>query len=288
MATAVDNQAMTQGAKIGIVAGGGQFPLLFAEAARQAGRTVAAIAHQGETLPELADQVDDICWVRLGQLGKIIKYFKEQDVREIVLLGTITKTDIFKDVRPDLRGLGLWNKIDARQDDAILRAVAGELEKDGIRVMESTIYLKDLLFPQGVLTSKKPSAAQAEDIRFGWRLARACGELDIGQCVVVRNRTVLAVEAIEGTDAAIRRGGTLGKEKAVVVKTKKPGQDFRFDLPAVGPETIRSMAAVKAAVLAVEAGQALLFDRDILIREANQAGIVVVGVEETADGALAY
>ena len=139
MATTVDDQAMAENAKIGIVAGGGQFPLLFAEAARQAGRKVAAIAHKGETLPELAEQVDDICWIHLGQLGKTIKYFKEQRVQETVLLGTITKTEIFKDIRPDLRGLGLWNKIDARQDDAILRAVAAELEKDGIRVVANCI-----------------------------------------------------------------------------------------------------------------------------------------------------
>ena len=271
---------------IGIIAGSGQFPKLFAEAAQKAGREVVIVAHQGESWPELESIADRFCWVKLGQLGKIISFFREHGVTETVFLGAITKTKIFKDVWPDLKGLTLWNKIDARQDDAILRAVADALEKEGIHVLESTLYLKDLLFPKGVLTKKKPSAEQVEDIRFGWQTARAIGALDIGQCVVVRDRTVLAVEAIEGTDAAITRGGALGKEKTVVVKVKKPKQDFRFDLPAIGVKTIETMSAVKAAVLAVETGQSLLFDREAVIEAANRAGIVVVGVEELPDGLL--
>ncbi|MBU4407762.1 MAG: UDP-2,3-diacylglucosamine diphosphatase LpxI, partial [Proteobacteria bacterium] len=261
-------------------------PKLFAEAAKKAGREVVIVAHQGESWPELETVADRFCWVKLGQLGKIIGFFREHGVTETVFLGAITKTKIFKDVWPDLKGLTLWNKIDARQDDAILRAVADALEKEGIHVLESTLYLKDLLFPRGVLTKKKPSAEQMEDIRFGWQTARAIGALDIGQCVVVRDRTVLAVEAIEGTDAAIIRGGALGKEKTVVVKVKKPKQDFRFDLPAIGVKTIETMSSVKGAVLAVETGQSLLFDREAVIEAANRAGIVVVGVEELADGTL--
>ncbi|MDH5299145.1 MAG: UDP-2,3-diacylglucosamine diphosphatase LpxI, partial [Desulfobulbaceae bacterium] len=214
-------------------------------------------------------------------------YFKAEEVTETVFLGTITKTRIFRDILPDLKGLSLWNKINVRQDDSILRAIAGELEKEGIRVLESTLYLRHLLFPKGVLSRKKPSAEQMEDIRFGWRMARSIGALDIGQCVVVRDRTVLAVEAIEGTDAAIKRGGALGRERAVVVKVRKPDQDFRFDLPAIGVTTIASMAEAKAAVLAVEAGQALLFDPEAMIAQADRAGMVVVGVEELADGELA-
>jgi DUF1009 family protein len=271
---------------IGIIAGGGQFPKLFAEAAKKAGREVVIVAHQGESWPELETVADRFCWVKLGQLGRIISFFREHDVTETVFLGAITKTKIFKDVWPDLKGLTLWNKIDIRQDDAILRAVAGVLEQEGIHVLESTLYLKDLLFPKGVLTKKKPTAEQMEDIRFGWQTARAIGALDIGQCVVVRDRTVLAVEAIEGTDAAITRGGALGKEKVVVVKVKKPKQDFRFDLPAIGVKTIETMASVKGAVLAVETGQSLLFDREAVIEAANRAGIVVVGVEELPDGLL--
>ena len=271
---------------IGLIAGGGQFPLLFAEAARARGRRVVAVAHVNETLPELEQQADVTCWVKLGQLGRIIKYFRQQGVGETVFAGTITKTRIFRDVLPDFKGLTLWNKIDVRLDDAILRAVARTLEEEGIRVIASTCYLDHLFFPQGLLSRKKPSAAQMEDIRFGWSIARAVGRLDIGQCVVVRDRSVLAVEAIEGTDAAIRRGGELAGSGAVVVKLKKPDQDFRFDLPATGEKTIATLAAVKGAVLAVEAGQSLLFDRAAMVRAADRAGIVVIGLCEDDQGTL--
>ncbi len=275
-----------QASPIGLIAGGGQFPLLFAEAARAQGRRVVAVAHVNETLPELEQQADVTCWVKLGQLGRIIKYFRQQGVGETVFAGTITKTRIFRDVLPDFKGLTLWNKIDVRLDDAILRAVARALEEEGIRVIASTCYLDHLFFPQGLLSRKKPSAAQMEDIRFGWSIARAVGRLDIGQCVVVRDRSVLAVEAIEGTDAAIRRGGELAGSGAVVVKLKKPDQDFRFDLPATGEGTIATLAAVKGAVLAVEAGQSLLFDRAAMVRAADRAGIVVIGLCEDDQGTL--
>jgi DUF1009 family protein len=274
--------------KIGVIAGGGQFPLLFIEAAQKAGRKVMVIAHKGETDERVTKAADDACWVKLGQLGKVISWFKKNGVGETVFLGTITKTKIFRDVLPDLKGLSLWNKIDAKQDDAILRAVAGALEQEGIAVRESTMYLQHLLFPEGVLTKKKPSKTQKQDIKFGWKHARAIGRMDIGQCVVVRDCTVVAVEAIEGTDATIRRGGELAKEKAVVVKVKKPGQDFRFDLPATGIQTIESLHAVSGSVLAVEAGQALIFDKAEMVEAADKAGIVVVGITETADGTLLY
>ena len=146
--------------------------------------------------------------------------------------------------------------------------------------------MQELLFPQGLLTKKKPTEKQIADIRFGWKIAREVGRLDIGQCVVVRDCTVLAVEAIEGTDAAIKRGGKLGRKETVVVKVKKPNQDFRFDLPAIGPTTIESMKEVEASVLAVEAGQGLLFDRQKVIELANKAKIVIVGVEETEEGLI--
>lgn len=271
---------------IGIIAGGGQFPLLFIEAAHKAGRRVVVIAHKGETDEDVAQAADAVCWVKLGQLGKLISFFKKEKVGETVFLGTITKTKIFRDILPDLKGISLWNKIDRKQDDAILRAIAQTLEVEGIKVLESTLYLRHLLFPAGVLTKKKPNKKQRRDIEFGWQNARAIGKLDIGQCVVVRDCSVLAVEAIDGTDATILRGGALAKEKSVVVKVKKPGQDFRFDLPATGLTTIRSLQSVKGAVLAVEAGQSLLFDRELMIEEANKAGIVVVGISESEDGSL--
>jgi DUF1009 family protein len=278
---------MTSPFPIGLIAGGGQFPLLFAEAARQQGRKVVAVCHQNETAPELERRADACCWVKLGQLGRIIKFFQSQGVSETVFCGTITKTRIFRDILPDLKGLSLWNKIDSKLDDGILRAVAGALEEEGIQVLPSTCYLEHLLFPKGVLGRRRPSEEQWADIRFGWRIAREIGRLDIGQCVVVREGSVLAVEAIEGTDAAIRRGGELAGSGAVVIKLKKPGQDFRFDLPATGAGTIATLASVKGAALAAEAGQSLLFDREAMTAAADKAGIAVVGLEEGENGELA-
>ncbi|RWX48695.1 hypothetical protein VU01_10184 [Candidatus Electrothrix marina] len=273
---------------IGLIAGGGQFPLLFTEAAQERDRSVVAVCHQNETQAELEHHADVSCWVKLGQLGKIIRFFHEQGVCEAVFCGTITKTRMFRDILPDFKGLSLWNKIDRRLDDAILRAVAGALEKEGIKVLASTCYLDHLFFPKGILGKRKPNQEQLADVRFGWRIAREIGRLDIGQCVVVREGAVLAVEAIEGTDAAIRRGGELSGSGAVVVKMKKPGQDFRFDLPATGTKTIETLASVKGSVLAVEAGQSLLFDREAMIAAADRAGIVVVGVEEDEAGELIF
>ena len=278
----------TETDKIGIIAGGGQFPLLFAKAAHSQGLKVYAAAHQGETDEALVDHVERLQWVKLGQLGKIISFFKQEGVKKTVFIGSITKTNIFRDVRPDLKGLELWNKINIKQDDAILRAVADRLEKDGIEVVASTGYVPELLFPKGILTKNKPTKDQMVDIIYGCGIALSLGNLDIGQCVVVRNQTVLAVEAIEGTDATILRGGTLGKEKAVVVKLRKPKQDLRFDLPAIGMKTIDSMKEVKASVLAVEAEYALFFDRDAVIQAADNAGIVIVGVEKSVTGNLSY
>lgn len=269
---------------VGLIAGGGQFPLLFAKAAKEHGRRVAAVAHVNETDAALERVADSTCWVKLGQLGKILKYFHKQGVTETVFAGTITKTRIFKDVLPDLKALALWNKIDKRQDDAILRAVAGVLEDEGIQVIPSTSYLEHLLFPRGVLTRKKPKKSHLEDIRFGWSVAGEIGKLDIGQCVVVRDKTVLAIEAIEGTDAAIRRGGELAGSGVTVVKRKKPNQDFRFDLPATGVRTVETISGVNGSVLAVEAGQSLLFDREEMIRAADKAGLIVVGMSEDENG----
>lgn len=274
--------------KIGVIAGGGQFPGLFIEAARRSGRASVVIGFRNETAEEVEAAADEFCWVKLGQLGRVIKFFQSRNVREVVFLGTITKTRIFRDIIPDLKGLSLLRRIDRNHDDALLRAIAEVLEEEGIIVVESTKYLQHLLFPAGVLSKKRPTAEQVEDITFGWKMSKGIGALDIGQCVVVRSKTVLAVEAIEGTDAAIRRGGALCREKAVVVKTHKPEQDFRFDLPATGVQTIESIKSVNGAVLAVEAGKSLIFDREALVREADSAGIVVVGVEERADGTLAF
>lgn len=279
---------MSGSENIGVIAGGGQFPRLFVEAAHDSGKKAVVIAFRGETSDEVISIADEICWVKLGQVGKVIKFFKKHSVAEAVFLGTITKTRIFRDVFFDLKGLSLWNKIDIKQDDALLRAVASALQDYDITIIESTRYLSELLFPGGILTKKKPDKKQMEDIAFGWRIAKGIGKLDIGQCVVVRNLTVLAVEAIDGTDATILRGGQLGKEKAVVVKVHKPGQDFRFDLPATGLETIESIKKVNGAILAVEAGKSLLFDSAAVIREADRNGIVIIGVTEDENGNISY
>ncbi len=277
-----------ESAHIGIIAGGGQFPKLFIDAAREAGRKSVVIGFKGETDASVARIADTFCWIKLGQLGKAIKFFKTNQVSETVFLGTITKTRIFRDILPDLKGLSVLRRVDKNHDDALLRATAQVLEEEGIRVVESTLYLKKLLFPSGILTRKKPNQKQREDISFGWQMAKAIGKLDIGQCVVVRDKTVVAVEAVEGTDRAILRGGELCKKDAVVVKVQKPQQDERFDLPAIGLETIESVKKVDGAVLAVEAGKSLLFDADAVIAEADRAGIVVVGVAEGEGGSLLY
>lgn len=261
---------------VGLIAGGGPFPLLLAEAAGGQGYRVVAVAHRDETDPILARKVDEIVWVSLGQLGHIINALKQRGVRRAFMAGTISKGRMFSRIRPDLKGLSLVSRLAIFHDDGILRAVANELEKEGIEIISSTVFLPDLLAPAGCLTKRKPTRDEMADIQFGWRIAKEMGKLDIGQCVVVRRKTVLAVEAMEGTDETIRRGGGIAREKAVVVKVSKPRQDLRFDVPAVGLNTLSVMADVKATVLAVEAGKTLLFDRPAMIQYAEGAGISIV------------
>ncbi len=261
---------------LGIVAGGGQFPILCARAARKLGLKVVAVGFNGETDPLLENEVDLLHWLYIGQLERLIKVLKKAGTRQVLFQGTITKKRIFRDVRPDLRALILWSKIRRRLDDNILRAIASELEAEGLEVIPSTTLLPDLVAPKGVLTKRSPSKDQWQDIHFGLELAKKIGELDIGQCIVVKDRTVLAVEAIEGTDSTIKRGGELGGKDTVVVKVCKPNQDIRFDLPSVGLKTIETMEKVKAKVLAVEAGKTLIFDRDKVIELANSLGIIIV------------
>jgi DUF1009 family protein len=189
-------------------------------------------------------------------------------------------------VRPDFRALALAAKLALWKDDDILRQIAAELEQEGITIRESTFGLQGILVEDGMLTRRTPSKKEWEDIRYGWEVAHEIGRLDIGQCVIVKDRVVVAVEAVEGTDAAIKRGGELAREGAVVVKRSKPQQDLRFDLPAVGPRTIETMESVKASVLALEAGKTVLLDREVMLEKAHRAGISVVGITklETRDG----
>jgi DUF1009 family protein len=254
---------------------------MVADSARRRGIKVIAVAHRGESAQELAKRVDEITWIKLGRLGQLVKAFKARDVRHVLMAGAINKTNMFGKVRPDLKGLAVMGKLLVMHDDDILRAVAGELEKEGITVVSSATYLPELLAPSGCLTKGRPRKEEEDDIDFGWRVAKELGRLDIGHCVVVRRRTVLAVEAIEGTNETILRGGSLAKERAVVVKVCKPNQDLRFDLPAVGPETVKAMITVKAAVLAIEAGKTLIFDRDEMVSSADAHGIAIVSREST-------
>ncbi len=237
-----------------------------------------AVAHTGETEPALSEKVDEILWIRVGQIGKLIAFFKKAGVSDAVMAGGIRKTRIFE-MRPDFRALSLLTRMKEKKDDALLRAFAGELEREEIQVRESTLYLISLLAEEGEMT-RPLKKEEREDIEWGWPLAKQIGALDIGQCIVVRNGVVLAVEAIEGTDATIRRGGALGKEKAVVIKICKPQQDFRFDVPAIGPGTIAVMAEVGATVLAVEAGRTLLLEKEKFLESAKAAGIAVVGMKD--------
>jgi DUF1009 family protein len=263
---------------VGLIAGGGQFPLLIAEAARKKGLAVVAVAHLGETDPSLSDKVDEIIWIKLGQFGRLISALKNNRIKKSLMAGTIKKRRMFENVRPDLKGLALMSKLAIFHDDGILRGVADELAREGIEIISSTQYLPELLAPPGCLTRRKPTKSEREDMDFGFRMAKELGRLDIGQCVVVRNKTVLAVEAIEGTDATIRRGGELAVENAVVVKVSKPHQDFRFDVPAVGLETVEAMARVKASALAVEAGKTLIFDKAGMMSYANKSRMTIMSM----------
>ncbi len=265
--------------KIGLIAGNGSFPLAFARAAKQKGLQVIAVAHEGETLPELAQWVDSISWIKVGQLGRLIQVFKDHDVHDVLMAGGIKKTRLFEGGFPDLRGMAFLARMIHKKDDSMLRAVAAELESEGITVRESTLLLDNLLAPPGILTKRKPSKDEKLEIEFGWRMAKEIGKLDIGQTLVVKDQAVLAVEAIEGTDEAIKRGGLLCGSGAVVIKVCKPHQDLRFDLPAIGPRTIASMAQVKATCLAIEAGKTIILDRETLVQEADRAGISIIAVQ---------
>jgi len=264
-----------KGETIGLIAGGGQFPIIVAEAIRKQGFRVVAVAHSGESDPSISDKVDEVVWIRLGQLGQLIRGLKNAGAAKALMAGSITKKRMFQDIRPDLRGLAVMSKLAVFHDDDILRALAGELAKEGIEVVSSTAYLPELLAPPGCLTKKKPNKNEAADIHFGWQIAKELGRLDIGQCVVVRGKTVLALEAIEGTDETILRGGRLAQENAVVVKVSKPKQDLRFDVPSVGLNTVRIMSQVKASTLAIEAGKTLMFDKYEMIQHANEVGICI-------------
>lgn len=262
--------------KVGLIAGSGKFPILIAETAAKKGLKIIAVAHKGETDPELEKKVDSITWIGLGQFGRLLEAFKGRAVSKVLMAGGITKTNMFRNLKLDLKGMAIAGKLLIFHDDDILRAVARELEKEGITVVSSATYLPELLAPEGCFTKKSPSKEELIDIEFGWSMAKELGRLDIGHCVVVKRKTVLALEAIEGTDKTILRGGELAHKGAVVIKVCKPDQDLRFDLPAIGLNTIKTMAKVRASALAIESGKTLVFDKDAMINFANEQGISIV------------
>jgi UDP-2,3-diacylglucosamine hydrolase len=264
---------------IGLIAGSGRFPLLFAESARRAGHRVVAVAHRSETDAALAGVVDAITWVKLGQIGHVLAALRDGGATQTVLLGAITKKRFFKDAMLDATGLKVLARIAIRSDDNLLRAMARFLEEEGIAVTDPTPFLSDRLATEGVLGKHEPTAEELADARYGLELARGIGRLDLGQTVVVKDRVALAVEALEGTDACIRRGGELAASGGfVVVKAVKPGQDRRFDLPAVGPETVEALVVAGGRVLAVEAGATLVMDLDRMVEKADRARVVLLGV----------
>jgi DUF1009 family protein len=265
-------------ATIGLIAGGGRFPILFAESARRAGHRIVAVGFVNQTAPELESAVDALTRVKLGEFGKMAAALKEGGATGVVMLGGITKARFFRDAWVDAAGLKVLADVAIRSDDNLLRAVARWLGEQGLPVVDPTPFLQDRLAPDGVLGKHRPTEAEWEDARYGLTLARGIGRLDLGQTVVVKNRVAVAVEALEGTDACIRRGGQLARDGAVVAKAAKPQQDRRFDLPAVGPDTVDVMAEVEARVLVVEAGATLVMDRDEMVRRADRARIAVVGL----------
>jgi hypothetical protein len=266
--------------KLGLIAGNGKFPVIFAREAKVAGYALVAVAHRGETLEEIGDVVDDVTWIYVGQLGKIIRTFHRAGVTEAVMAGGVRKVKLFGNFRPDFRGARFLARVKGRDDDALLRGVADELADEGIKIVDSTFCLSQIIPGAGVLTKRIPSAAHWEDIRYGFRIAKEIGRLGIGQTVVVKNRVVVAVEAVEGTDDTIQRGGRLAKSGYVVVKVSKPEQDLRFDVPAVGIETIKNIHDTGGAVLAVEAGKTIFLEKQMLLQEAEACGVSVVAIEE--------
>jgi DUF1009 family protein len=261
---------------IGVIAGNGQFPLLFTQAARAAGFKVVAVAFSGETSPALGQLADEITWINPGHLGKLIKTFKRAGVRRAVMCGGIKKTRMFKDIVPDFKALSLLPRLRSLADDGILRALAQILDEEGVSILPSHEMAPDLLAEAGNYTRRRPTPREQADIELGWHIFERLGPLDIGQALVIKDKTVVAVEAIEGTDACIRRGAELAGEGTLVLKRCKPNQDRRFDLPAIGRQTIAVMVEAKASCLCVEAGGALVFDRAEMVALADQHEICVV------------
>ncbi|HME91506.1 MAG TPA: UDP-2,3-diacylglucosamine diphosphatase LpxI [Myxococcaceae bacterium] len=266
---------------IGLIAGSGRLPHLFATAARERGLSVVAVAHAGETDPGLESEVASLTWVRVGQLDRIVRVLQRAKVQRAVMAGGIRRARAITDARPDLGALKVAMRLRSLRDDALLRAIADYFGEKGIAITAQTEFLTKLLAPFGPLAGPALTAPKQRDVALGVEVAQLLGRADVGQTVVVREGLVLALEAVEGTDEAIRRGCRLGGRGAVVVKLCKPGQDERFDLPAVGPATLQVMRECGARVLAVEAGKTIVLEAAELCAQADRSGISVLGVTRT-------
>ena len=261
---------------LGIIAGNGVYPQLLADSARKAGvKKIIAAAFTGETDPELAQHVDLIEWMRVGQLNRLLKFFRTQDIHHAIMAGQIAPKNLF-DLRPDWKALMLLGKLKQRNAESIFAAIADELTNVDMDLLPATTFLEDSLAPSGLIAGPKLSRQEQDDVDLGWKTAKEIAGLDIGQTIIVKNGTVVAVEALEGTNDAIRRSGALAREGAVMVKVAKPKQDMRFDVPVIGLETIRICTEARLRVIAVEAGKTLLLERDSIVDLANRAKISIV------------
>ena len=262
---------------LGIIAGNGVYPRLLADAARKAGvKKIIAAAFTDETDPVLVQHVDLIEWMRVGQLNRLLKFFNERKVHHAIMAGQIAPKNLF-DLRPDWKALLLLGKLKERNAESIFAAIANELTRIDVELLPATTFLEDCLVPAGLIAGAKLSRREEEDVDLGWKIAKEIARLDIGQTVMVKNGTVVVVEAFEGTNEAIRRGGALAREGAVIVKVAKPNQDMRFDVPVIGRETISVAAEAKIRVIALEAGRTLLLEKDEVILAAQRAKITVLG-----------
>ena len=265
--------------KIGLIAGVGRLPVEFARAARGMGVHVIGIGVLPEVDPELAEIAHSYEYINIAKLDRIFKVFKREKVKEITLLGKINKELVYAHKElPDLRVLKIFARLKNFSDDTLTLALVDELAAEGIAVLDQTELLRPLMPEPGVLSKRQPTEPELADMRFGLAMAKQIGGLDIGQTVVVKNRAIMAVEAIEGTDACIRRGGQLGRGGVTVAKSAKPQQDMRFDVPGIGPDTMDSMIQAGAVALVIEAGRTLVVDREKMVEKADQQGITIVAM----------
>lgn len=270
---------------LGIIAGKGVYPRLLADSARKQGvKRLYAVAFRKETDPVLEKYADQVDWLYLGQLGAMLEAFKASGVKQVVMAGQITPTHLFR-IRMDGPMISLLSRLRVRNAETIFGAVGEELKKIGVELLPASLFMEHTMPEAGVLSARAPTEQESADIELGLKVAKTTSGLDIGQTVVIKNGTILAVEAFEGTDAAIARAGELGGAGAVVVKVAKRGHDMRFDIPVVGEHTMKSLRRIRASVLAVEAKRTILLDREVVVGEADRQGLCLVAVktEETTE-----